>query len=424
MLNVVSIEGGNDLRFNGADISSNTGKQVRVRITSTSGEPFQVYQRILEPLMNERGETVNRPVIRASSLVGSNALGTLYLQDLEPISLSDQHIYSSDTSGNSDSFTVIYQVDPQAITASGNLLGKIIYSVRTLGGSSHEDVVLSVSIESAGELKVETQSSSGIDQVHLNSTTLSEGYLRIMFENNVGSALKIFQEVIQPPTSDLNEEINEDYVHVSIAEGATVEGISVVKTRRTLIYSTEESSDLISLHFKVNPDDLQKQKAGKYRGQLRYSIETGGTPKIVDISLEIDVMPVFKLSVDYPPGGMNFSRILPNTPPQEREVLVTVKTNLNQPYAVTQNTSSPLSNAKGFEIPSNYFVMRMELDGASPGKIQFSDFAPVPIEDTIIYYSDTQGSPATFKAVYQLSPYSAMEAGNYQTAMMYSLSEL
>ena len=62
--------------------------------------------------------------------------------------------------------------------------------------------------------------------------------------------------------------------------------------------------------------------------------------------------------------------------------------------------------------------------GNGSGKLEFPDFAPVPQGDSIIYFSDAQGSPATFKVVYRLSPYAAMQPGDYQAAMVYSLNEI
>ncbi len=63
------------------------------------GSRYQVFQRILEPIVNEKGDALNLQAIETQTLTNSNSYGTLYLQNSDHLSMGDQLLYSSSQSG-------------------------------------------------------------------------------------------------------------------------------------------------------------------------------------------------------------------------------------------------------------------------------------------------------------------------------------
>ena len=140
--------------------------------------------------------------------------------------------------------------------------------------------------------------------------------------------------------------------------------------------------------------------------------------------LEVDIPPVFELDAEYPDGGVSFNELLPDSPPQMKEVVVSVKTNIGKPYEVIQNVSTTLTNESGKMIDREYFTVRAELVAGEAGRIQPEDFTPVQEGDTILFVSDKSGSPSRFKVGYRLRPYRQMPPGEYKTGVVYSLNEI
>src|SRR5436190_11780587 len=89
-LSVNPQEGGSTLRLGRIGTSNILDKEVRIRTTSTEGAQYQVFQRVLEPLTSQDGKNLDLGVIGTYTLNGSNASGTLYAQNPEPMGLSDQ----------------------------------------------------------------------------------------------------------------------------------------------------------------------------------------------------------------------------------------------------------------------------------------------------------------------------------------------
>ena len=104
-LSVNPIDGSNSLRFDSVPAAGMENKEeVHIRVSSTNGNRYQVFQRILEPIVDEKGDSLNLQAIETQTLSNSNSYGTLYLQNSDHLSMGDQLLYSSSQSGQSDSF--------------------------------------------------------------------------------------------------------------------------------------------------------------------------------------------------------------------------------------------------------------------------------------------------------------------------------
>lgn len=431
-LSAMPVSGGNSIRFGRVDLPSSNNQEVRIRITSTESTQYQIFQRVNQAFQNQRGETLDFNAIEVATLSGSNSSGSLELQAAEPLGFSESLIYTSSNNGLSDSFVIIYQANPDQIAAAGEYYGQIVYTLRPIGGSSgsREEVVLNAFLEVADDFNLNTSGSSGRDRVRLSSegSAHQEGHFKISFDGNRSQSVKIFQEIIQYPANELNENINTESVQLFVSGGINGElGLgdkTTLSRRRELIYSSSAQNDDIWINFELDDTAVSAQKAGQYNGRINYIVETGSVSNTYPVDLEVDVAPVFELTTEYPPGGMSFKGLLPNAEPQLREVLVRVKSNMGKPYMVSQNVSTGLTNERGEQIASDNFTVKQELIDSAPGRVEDDGFSTIRPGDAPLYYSDKIGSPTEFKVIYQLRPYQKMQAGDYKTSVIYTLGEI
>ena len=427
-LSVSPTDGGNSIRFGKVNLPTAVNAEVRIRITSSDNQQYQVFQRIEEPFTNERGEQLGRQLIQTSAMIGSNAAGTLYVEDVERMNFSEQLIYTSNPDGLSDSFTLIYQVDPKEVDKTGNFFGRILYTVRPVGGGASQEVVLNSFLDAdQGEAHVEITSDSGTGQLHLSSASKrdQETTIELKYSGNSGP-LKIYQQIEEFPVNEEGRSLDAKMLQFSVAgaEHGNTDYVSPsgFSQRRVLIYDGEAPEDTLVVNYAINDD--QEQLAGSFKGMMSLVLEGESLNEVHPFEMQIDIAPVFELSAEYPPEGVSFKKLVPDSPPQTKEVTVTVHTNLGKAYEIVQNMSGPLTNEEGEMIDFNFFTINEELLADQTGEIQFADFAPLESGDLTIFRSDKEGSPAKFKVIYRLKPYNKMPAGDYRTAVVYSLNEI
>jgi len=429
-LSVTPLSGGNSLRFGRVPSTGEVSKEVRIRITSTDGNQYQIYHRIVDSFLNEKSSSLGTNVISTYTLSGSNGSGTLYAQNPERMGFTDQLLYTSGSGGPSDAFTAVYAVDGSAIGSSGNFFGRIQYFARPIGGGAQDNVILNVTIETSGEFKIEIEGSSTSDSVRLNlgNDRDREGYVNFSFKDNFGQSIQIYQEVEPYLQDELFNEIDSNAV-MFIASGSTSlellpQTLTDLTRKRFLVYSSQESEDSFRLNYALDQEVMERQKAGTYKGQLKYFVTESNSERVYNIQLEVEVEPVFAIEVDLPPQGLSFERLLPDSQPIIRDIAVKVKTNLGRPYMVMQSVNSPMTNEQGASLPDQYFTFKGEPLDQLTGKLIDADFRQVPQGETSLYISDNKGSPSRFNVSYRLRPYSTMVPGDYTTSIRYSLGEM
>ena len=427
-LSVRSVDGGTTLRFGRVGSLSSIDQEVQVRIDSSDGNQYQVYQRMLEPLTNERGETLQDSVLLSGAAYGSNAQGSLYLTDLEPLRSIGQHIYTSDPNGTSDGFTVFYRADSSRINASGSFLGKILYSVQPINGGAVAEQILTVTLDAEGGLNVETEASDGTNRVRISSDqrpTDGADY-RLSFSNNISRQLiTLYQELDTLPRNDVMQSLNPDLLKVMITQserGDSPQTFSLAPGQER-IYAGDAEADVIDCRFMLDPEQLSQQPAGRYQGVIHYVLESGSQRQVFDLDLEVEIQPIFEMTVMYPPEGMAFKGLLASDPPEERVIQVQVKSTLGSPYIVTQLINSPMTSEDGRPFQTEYFRLKGDLMKGG-GRVGYQEYSPVPLGEAVLYESDPLGSSAIFSVTYQLKPYQGMEAGNYKMGVVYSLGEM
>ena len=427
-LDVSPVRGGSSLRFGRVDVASAENREVRIRVTSDEGNQYQIFQSMIQPLTNEKGEFLHASALETYAITGSNSLGSLYLQQITTMKSVDDLLYSSNATGESDSLTMVYAINPAEVDMSGRFSGKILYTLRPVSGGSQKQGYLDVFLEISQDFKIQTQASSGLDTVRLNPKNPkdAEGYLNISFSGNVGEKINVYQELDRLPTNDAGQEIGKDVLRFSVSgskEGDSPYATPTDFTKRMMIYSSQKASDDLVVHFLFNEEALAGQKAGVYRGQIKYIFEKPSGLQTVFLNVEITVEPVFEIQVSFPEGEPRFQNLLPDSPPQVKQAFVEVKTNLGRPYMVIQKIPAPLANEKGTIFKQENFDMKVEnLEGV--GKSNFNEFEAVSQEEKTIFFSNPKGDPCKAKVFYRLKPYPGMDPGDYLMSIVYSLGEM
>ena len=104
-------------------------------------------------------------------------------------------------------------------------------------------------------------------------------------------------------------------------------------------------------------------------------------------------------------------------------VNLSVFSNLDRPYHVTQSIRHRLINTQGSDIPDSQFLVSAR--GAARGDIPLSTPAPIiPGESATLYTSDAHGKIDTFTADYHLMVTPATPAGDFATEMVYTVTSL
>ena len=154
-LSVNPVDGSNSLRFERIPVAGEENKkEIHIRVISTNGNRYQVFQRVLEPIVDEKGDALNLQAMETQTLPNSNSAGTLYLQNSDHLSMSDQLLYSSSQTGASDSFIIGYSLNQNFINAGGKFRGRLVFTVRGMGNGSSDQVTIDVFLETSSSLKV------------------------------------------------------------------------------------------------------------------------------------------------------------------------------------------------------------------------------------------------------------------------------
>lgn len=424
-LSVEPVDGSNSLRFERIPAAAiENKKQIHIRVNS-NGEHYQVFQRLLEPLVNQKGEPLNFQAIQTQTLPNSNSYGTLYLQNSDHLGTGDQLIYSSAQNGVGDSFMIGYVLDRSQV-AAGTYRGRLIFTLRGMG--SIQEVTIDIFLDAGSNLNVSVKGGHNPIGVRVQSsdTLQTADFINISFSGNAGQNVRIYQEAETMPQDEMDNPLLPGTLQLQAQgamDGVRSAGLNPLTTSRTLIYSSNKEEDSFQIDFLVDPDKGQQQEAGTYTGRLKYTVETGQGSQDFPINLQCIITPVFTMNVTLPPGGIKFSRVIANNPPQEQEVLVTVLSNLHKPYQVVQDMDTNMTNKQGKEFDSKYFTVQVAIPNGQRGQTNFAEFSPMKTGEYPIFSSDSSGTGATFKVLYHLQGYNQMSEGEFLAPIRLSLNQ-
>ncbi|MFH1318513.1 MAG: hypothetical protein ABIH71_05815 [Candidatus Omnitrophota bacterium] len=416
---------------------------VTVKITSDVGEKYEVKQKMIEPLQNEKGVGLNQDAVVFHTLP-TNTSGSLYA-DGTPIALDvlEQTLYSSSNAGDSDQFIIAYSVvgsQPGRINAAGEFRGSIRYYVVPRGGAGTEDeeifnVYLNVK---ETELKTEIITSSSSTRTLELSTDREEemkGNVKIELEGMDNENYDVVQIVKENFKDEKGKIISFDNVNffLSAREGLVNYSAFSPLERELVIYSSQgrASIDELTINFAIDDATMGDFDKGEYEGALEYRVKREGQIKAtIPLDIKIEVAPVFEIEVisEDGAGGRLFFRNLKDKDSymkkfEEKEVTIKVKTNFRKPYSVIQKLEMPFTNKEGDTIPLELLSLRQEIDKRQNGQILVPNDEPLTLGDMKVFLSDAQGSPSQFKVVYSLKIAPEIRSGDYFTNLSYSLVE-
>ncbi len=432
-LSITPLEGGNSLRFGRVTSENAINKQVRIRVTSDLGVKYQVEQRLLEPLRNDRGELLNAEAFNFYTLRGSNLVGSLYQDTPYKVDTFKRVLYVSAAAGTGDSFSVIYSIKPSKINISGNFLGRILYTFTPLGSSgTQREVILNVYFETEKNFQVSLKTSSqGSRTLRLSpDKDQLNGYLKISTEGSLGQKYEVKQLVQEPFKNEKGEVLPLDLVKVfALSNKGQIYASSPTPLARKplLIYSSQArgDSDEIVVNFSVDTKDFEELPSGRFKALVLYNVESlGSLIKRLPLDISLEIKPLFDIEViSESMGGLQFRNLKSDSGSIEKEVIIKVKTNLSRPYNVIQNLTNPLANQSGNTIPLQFFRLKEEKAKDNPGTIIFSQFSALSLGDTRVFASNSTGDSSEFKIIYSLEVPRDMIGGDYFTGLNYSLVE-
>lgn len=105
------------------------------------------------------------------------------------------------------------------------------------------------------------------------------------------------------------------------------------------------------------------------------------------------------------------------------QVNLSVFSNLDQPYHVSQLVRHPLRSADGAEISETHF--RVRTHAASRGQLALTQPAPITSgQSTTLYTSNERGKSDAFSAEYTLTVTPETPAGDFATEIVYTVTSL
>ncbi len=429
-LSVISLDGSNSLRLGRVIAGLDNKKQLRVRITATDGVQYQVFQRVLEPIVNEKGDNMDLQAIETATLSGTNGSGTLYLQNAQRLSMGEQLVYTSGQGGPSDEFQIAYSVRPDLLNASGSFQGKIAFMVRPVGAGVPQEVLVNMFLENTSDWKISVEGGRTLGRVMVkdsDTTPAKSDFVKISFSGNAGQDIRIYQETEIPPQNEMAQELGADALKFGVEAGSSesvrISGVASLARTRVLLYTGRKADDNISVYFVTNPEMIGTQDAGSYAGKLRYVVERDNVSTPFSIDLECQVQPFFVMDLGLPVEGVKFTDVLPTNPPTEKEVQVTVRSNIKKPYQVAQSLPALMVNSRGEEIKKEYLTFKVEIPEGQQGRTRYRDFASIETGEYPIFSSDAEGTPAVFKVIYRLKGYPQMPGGEFNAPIRYSLNQ-
>jgi hypothetical protein len=433
-LSAVPFEGGYDLRY--GQVSLDKGridKEVVFSITSDIAKQYRVVQSLLEPLTNSSGKTFPPQSFVVYQLNGTNKFGALNVQQEIPVNFSRQTVYTSNPIGSSDSFTLVYSLVPSREIASGSYRGRIAFILEPMDSNEPPaTVILNIFAEVEIRSVIEITTETGAKDLRLRSDRPQENVARVMvnIKGDFGSQFRILQIIEQQPISNSGQVLDYEAVNFlgrDARKGTVINQPTPFSEGSQVIYTSSPSGEGDAFIVEYSLTDTAKQTAGTYTTRIKYVLESIGAAgaELIDVlGLEIENPRAFELDITSEQGGIiRFSNIKPKQPPQTSEVVITVKTNIGKQYQVTQGVLSGLINKEGATIPAQYFTLKEESRGTK-GALKFTIPAEVKTGDTVLFVSDADGSPDTFKMIYELSVPFEVNAGEYSTRITYSISEI
>lgn len=448
-LSVTQIEGGFDLRFGTLQPTDfKLARQMTVRVNSDIGKPYRVFQQMTQPLATPQGQPLDPSQFQMYALQGSNTRGTLIYRQEEPVDASQDLVYTSNTTGESDSFQLVYTIAPKNGQIPGSYYGRmsmILVPVDAVLSQVVVNVQVYVELTAGGSATVDIETNSGSDRIAIDTNDLrvtKEGLegtwpqVHIKVYGPLGASYRIYQALEQGDISSADG-YNLDLEKVAVLFDGGREGtISAPATlkearQRQLVYTSDPrgASDEVTITYKPGRD-FRLERSGLYRGRLILFVESdqaSASPELAKKALDVEfnIAPVFDIRVysqDTEGVALRFGNVSFKSGPATSENEIFVETNMGKPYTIVQRVSSPMVSAQGDKIPAEDFVMKVkDVESDEVPKSYIQEFTPVKEGENTIFSSGPLGASAHLKVEYRLTMKPESKAGNYNSQIGYSV---
>jgi len=431
-ITVTPIESPDALRFGRVANAETVTREVRVRITSTTPQRYQVSQMLADPISDGKGGRLPDNGITYYTLRSSNARGSLYQDVPSNLDTANRIIYNSDPSGDGDSFIIAYNANGQNINSSGSYTGRISYLVTPQGSGSESQVYLNIYLDAERNVTIDVVTSTSAGKT-LNLSTQDKGLsgeVMLTVKGGLGKQYSITQLADVFPQNEQAELLADGAVNFSIkADKGTSQVAALVpltrKSEKIYLSDNQGSEDTVVVKFAINMDMLKDVAVGKYNGRVTYTIESqGAVIDTIPVALNIEIKPVFQIQVTpEDPRGLVFAGLKAANQPVTRRATLNVTSNLKRPYCVVQKLASPLTNQTGATIPMQKFTLREGIDKDQSGQVIFPTESEMKVGDTVIFNSDNAGDAAQFVVDYTVTGFPDLKSGDYYVNLSYSLME-
>lgn len=433
-LSATPFEGGFDMRFSKVNATGPAvNEELTLNITSDTATQYRIYQSILEPLTNGQGATISANNFFVYAVRGTNKFGTLSVESQMPVSLGRTIIYTSGSQGASDSFNLVYGLQGPFDVPSGQYRGRIAFSLEPIGAAENSvTTILNVFADIQVESSISLKTATGSKTITLNSARVDTKFADVLVDivGGMGNQFRILQVIDQPLTSSEGNQFSGGAVTFEVKEVKKGTGVTTptnVAAARQEIYISAPAGEADSFIITYSLGNYLKEKAGKYRTNIKYLLEGSGYIKqgLIDtLTLEVENERKFDLIVSPEMGGtLQFRDLKPQQPPRINEVKLEVQSNTGKRYQVSQNTPSLFTSPEGQTIPAKFFTLREE-SLSTKGILKFTDKTEVKPQEMPLFVSDQDGSSDVFKVIYELAIPPDLHAGDYSTRLVYTLSEI
>lgn len=434
-LSVTPYEGGYDLRFDKISYAGERiNREIKVRINTDIGKQYRLIQVVSDPLRTDDGQTFPNKNFVVYGLRGTNSFGTLHVEQAFPVNLNRQILYTSNTAGASDSFTLVYSLIPPEQIHPGSYRGRISFVIQPLDSTQDlvsETINVFAEVDIASSVTVST--ATGSKDIVLRSDRSQDSERNKVFVEIVGGLgkqFRIVQSLSEQPVSAEGNRLDwqaVNFIGRGAQKGMLINEVTTLPRRQQIVYTSSPRGEADSFELEYSLGDLSQQKEGNYRTQIKYFLDgPDASMRLLEtVGLEVEHPRVFELLItpENKRGILRFEGLKPKEPPKTNEVTIEIKSNTGKRYQVTQNVYSDLIDKQGNVIPSGYFTVRTEsLD--TKGKLRFVAGEGVKKGDTILFISDDKGSSDKFKIIYELTIPADVPAGDYSTRIIYALLEI
>ncbi len=427
------VEGGNEVRFGKVGASSPfTSKAVAIAITSDVNQQYQLVQTLAKPLANSQGAALAERSLSAYAIKDGNTAGTLNAEHEFPVTMDRTVIYTSDQSGTSASFNLVYVLKNSEAIVPGAYQGTLVFTVESLAGAqsaTRSVLTITADIESPGNL-INITTATGAKLIQLNSNKGETTTFDLIVEVNesLNEQYEISQYITGLPESAEGRKLSSEALAVDVHSNkkgrGTVGSLPLANGEQTLyVSSAGGEADRFVITYSLT--DREKQNAGNYKAALQYFLKTKTGKKLLGaFPIGISIGRIFDLIVTTgESSGIRFKDVQLDKRPQHSEILVEIQSNLGRQYQVSQQLPLNLTNAAGASIPPRYFTLRLEGENTK-GKVRFSQPTEVKTGEMVLFLSDPEGSPDKFKIIYEFTADASLPAGSYTGSIMYTISEL